>query len=105
MRTMTCTAALLGLIALPARADSHCAGANAHNEVVIAISVPGDFRACLTKLMQGAKTQCGAGPDLKLTVTGTENGKEADLRVLRIDCPGDGGKVNRPVPPNAPAKK
>jgi hypothetical protein len=108
MRTSFFFAAALALVALPAFAESHCSGAGPDNEVVAAVSVPGDFRSCLTKLMQGAKTKCAPGKaELQLTVNGTENGKAVDMRVLRIDCPTDGGKSSRPVPPNLPppAKK
>jgi hypothetical protein len=90
------------LFAFPALAESHCAANDQKGESVIAVSVTGDFRSCLMKLMEGAKTKCPAGAqELKLSVTGSENGKVADLRVLRVDCPGggDGGTVNRPVPP------
>jgi hypothetical protein len=104
MRTSICTAALVTLFALPAWAEAHCAAMGPANELILAVSVPGDFRACVTKLMQGAKQKCGAGPELKLTVTGSENGKEADLRVLRVDCGKDGG-VSRPLPPNLPPRK
>jgi hypothetical protein len=104
MRTPICTAALLSLFALPAWAEAHCAAMGPTNELVVAVSVPGDFRSCLTRLMQGAKTKCGSAAELKLTVTGTENGKDADMRVLRVDCGGDAG-VSRPVPPNLPQKK
>lgn len=101
-------ATLLCLAAAPALAQapgSHCAASGAKGEELIAVSVPGNFKACIERLLEAAKKKCGAEPELKLTVTGSEFGKAADLRVLRVDCPGDGGKVSRPLPPGVAPKK
>jgi hypothetical protein len=100
MRTSFCSAAAaLALFALPAWADAHCSAMDPNNEIVAMVSVPGDFKACVTKLLTAAKTRCAPkGPELKLTVTGNENGKDADLRVLRVDC--GGPTTAQPLPPH-----
>lgn len=98
MRTSLCLAALASLVSLPAFAEASCSGTDSKGELVAAVSVRGNFKECVTRLMQGAKTKCPSTAELRLTVTGNENGKDADVRVLRIDC---GAGFSTPLPQGA----